>query len=235
MEAANEINEWNSAHCADREAHMKATTAGVRRRSKRRITLLEILTTATVTGVLIASFVPPVTEYFFGKGTAVAPEPDVQQLRAAVSRFAVDVRHYPGDLQQLVTPIVATSGSGDTLDYDAAATPVQFTADETSQWRGPYTSAAITTGATGGGHFTSRGLVFTIGRRITVSAGWVTVPILSPTTCAAIIALDHAIDDPAGGRKNEGSDGVVTWEGTCRRSAINGRVTNAVLRIAPGT
>src|SRR5215467_2200725 len=206
MEAAHEINEWNSARCADREAHMKATTAGVRRRSKRRLTLLEILTTVTVTGVLLAAFVPPATEYFFDKGTAVALEPDVQQLRAAVSRFTVDVRHYPGDLQQLVTPIVSASGSGDTLDYDGAATPVQFTDDETSQWRGPYTSAAITTGATGGGRFTSRGVVFTIGRKITLSSGWLTVPILSPTTCAAILALDHAIDDVASGRKNESSD-----------------------------
>jgi hypothetical protein len=210
---------------------MRATTAGVKRRSKRRITPLEILTTATVTGVLVAAFVPPATEYFFGKGTAAALEPDVQQLRVAVDRFTADVQHYPGDLQQLVTPIVSTSGNGDTLDFDGAATPVQFTDIEASHWRGPYTPAVITSGPTGGGQFTSKGLLFTVGRRITLSAGWLTVPILSPTTCAAIVALDRAIDS-SGGRSIGASDGAVIWEGTCSRTAINGRVSNPLLRIA---
>jgi hypothetical protein len=181
--------------------------------------------------VLTASLVPAVAAYF-SKGTPSVLQPDMKLLQAAVTGFAADVRHYPGDLQQLVTPIVATSGDGDTLDFDGSATPVQFTSVEASRWRGPYTSAPISTGRTGGGQFTSTGLLVTIGRRITPSGGWLAVPILSPTTCAAILALDRSIDDAPLGGNTEGTDGAVVWSGTCSRSSTSGSVTNPTLRVA---
>ncbi|HEY9226538.1 MAG TPA: prepilin-type N-terminal cleavage/methylation domain-containing protein [Gemmatimonadaceae bacterium] len=195
-------------------------------------TLPEILVTVTVIAVLAAAVVPAVTQYV-NKGNAPASQQDIQQLQNAVTGFTADVRHYPGDLQQLVTPIVATSGSGDSLNLDGAASPVQFTAVEAARWRGPYTSAAITTSSTGGGQFTSNGLLFTVGRKITLSGGWLTVPILNPTTCAAILALNHSLDNTGPSANNEGTDGIVVWTGTCAGNSMTGSVTNPLLRIAP--
>jgi len=195
-------------------------------------TLPEILVTVTVIAVLAAAVVPAVTQYV-NKGNAPASQQDIQQLQNAVTGFTADVRHYPGDLQQLVTQIVSTTGGGDSLDLDGAATPVQFTSVETARWKGPYTSAAITTGATGGGQFTSNGLLFTIGRKIALSGGWLTVPILNPTTCPALLALNKSIDNTATGANNEGTDGIVIWTGTCDGATTNGTVTSPTLRLAP--
>lgn len=195
-------------------------------------TLPEILVTVTVIAVLAAAVVPAVTQYV-NKGNTPASQQDIQQLQNAVTGFTADVRHYPGDLQQLVTQVVSTTGSGDTLDLDGAATPVQFTAVEASRWKGPYTSAGISTGATNGGQFTSNGLLFTIGRKISLSGGWLTVPIRNPITCAAILTLNKSIDNTAAGANTEGTDGIVIWGGTCNGATPAGTVTNPALRLAP--
>ncbi|MGH7619581.1 MAG: type II secretion system protein [Gemmatimonadaceae bacterium] len=204
----------------------------MRQHRQRGFTLPEILVTVTVIAVLAAAVVPAVTQYV-NKGNAPASQQDIQQLQNAVTGFTADVRHYPGDLQQLATQIVSTTGGGDSLDLDGAATPVQFTPVEAARWKGPYTSAAISTGATGGGQFTSNGLLFTIGRKISLSAGWLTIPILNPTTCAAILALNKAIDNTPVGANNEGADGIVIWSGTCDGTNTGGTVTNPTLRLAP--
>ena len=195
-------------------------------------TLPEILVTVTVIAVLAAAVVPAVTQYV-NKGNGPASQQDIQQLQNAVTGFTADIRHYPGDLQQLVTPIISDASPCDSLDCDGAATPVQFTPVEAARWRGPYTSAPITTGNAGGGQFTSNGLLFTVGRKITLSTGWLTVPILNPTTCAAILALNKSIDNTAAGANTEGTDGIVIWTGTCNGGLTSGTVTNPVLRLAP--
>ena len=195
-------------------------------------TLPEILVTVSVVGVLAAAVVPAVTEYV-NKGNEPASQPDVQRLQTAIAGFTADVRHYPGDLQQLVTPIVSMSGSGDSLDFDGSATPVQFTAMEVSRWKGPYTSATISTGTTAGGQLTSDRVSLTIGRKVTLSSGWLTVRILKPRTCAAILALDESIDKASAGAGNEGTEGVVIWTGTCHAGKPHGTVMNPVLRVGP--
>ncbi len=195
-------------------------------------TLPEILVTVTVIAVLAAAVVPAVTQYV-NKGNTPASQQDIQQLQNAVTGFTADVRHYPGDLQQLVTQIVSVTGSGDSLDLDGAATPVQYTAVEAARWKGPYTSAAISSGTTLGGRFTSNGLLFTIGRKITLSGGWLAVPILNPITCVSILALNKSIDNTAAGANTEGTDGIVTWGGTCNGTTTGGTVTTPALRLAP--
>jgi len=200
-------------------------------------TLPEILVTVTVIAVLAAAVVPAVAQYV-NKGNGPASQQDIQQLQNAVTGFAADVRHFPGDLQQLVSPIVSTAGSGDSLDLDGSASPVQFTAIEAARWKGPYTSAAITTTPTGGGQFTSNGLLFTIGRKITLSGGWLTVPILTPAAgtgagvCGAVLALNKSIDNSqvAG---QEAIDGMVVWTGGCDATNTSGTVAGLRLRLAP--
>lgn len=214
---------------------MRSSVWYANQRSRRGgFTLPEILVTVTVIAVLAAAVVPSVMQYV-NRGNTPASQQDIRQIQNAATGFTADVRHYPGDLQQLVTPIVSTSGSGDSLGLDAGVTPVRYTPVETARWRGPYTAAQITTGATGGGRFTSNGLLFTIGRRITMANGWLQVPLLNPTTCTAILALNRSLDNTAAGLNNERTDGIVIWTGTCAGNATTGTVTSPFLRIAPAT
>jgi prepilin-type N-terminal cleavage/methylation domain-containing protein len=202
--------------------------------SRRRngFTLPEILVTVTVIAVLAAAVVPAVTQYV-NKGNTPASQQDIQQLQNAVTGFTADVRHYPGDLQQLVTPIISDAAPCADLDCDGAATPVAYTPVEAARWKGPYTSAAISTGAADGGQFTSNGLLFTIGRRISLSTGWLVTPLLNPTTCTAILALNKSIDNTPTGANTEGTDGIIIWSGTCTAALTTGTVTNPMLRLAP--
>jgi prepilin-type N-terminal cleavage/methylation domain-containing protein len=203
-------------------------------------TLPEILVTVTIIAVLAAAVVPAVTQYV-NKGNAPASQQDVHQLQNGVTAFTADTRHYPGDLQQLVTQIIATGVATDSLDYDGAATPVRYTSVDVAKWKGPYTAAPITTGATGGGLFTSNGLNFTMGRKISLVNNWLTVPITVPTMtaadCPAILALDKALDGTPSTAGTEGSTGIVVWtQGSTpciAGAATPTAVTALLLRLVP--
>lgn len=203
-------------------------------------TLPEILVTVTIIAVLAAAVVPAVTQYV-NKGNAPASQQDVHQLQNGVTAFTADTRHYPGDLQQLITAIVSTTGSGDSLDKDGAAVPLTYTSVDAAKWRGPYTAAPITIGATGGGLFTSNGLNFTMGRKISLVNNWLTVPITVPgmtaTDCTAILALDKALDGTPSTVGTEATTGIVIWtQGTtpCIAGAVSPTaVTALVLRLVP--
>jgi hypothetical protein len=191
----------------------------------------KILLTVTAIATLAAAAGPVVSQYVDNGPTASTVE--LQQLQHAVAGFTTDVRHYPGDLQQLVTPIVATRGQGDSLDFDGASMPIHFSGADAARWKGPYTRATISTDRVGGGRFTSANPPFTIGRTIKLSGAWLTVPIVAPKTCADLLALNNAVDRTPPGADNEAIDGVVVWGGTCSADKKNGTVTNPVLRLAP--
>jgi len=197
-------------------------------------TLPEILVTVTVIAVLSAVVVPAVVQYT-NKGDTPASQQDVQQIQNAVTGFTADIRRYPGDLQQLVTSIVSSSGSGDTLYKDASA--VAYAASDVLNWKGPYTAAQITTGATGGGLFSSKGLNFTVGRTITLTGGWLQTPVTSPTVCAALLKIDLAIDGKPSVVGNENTEGLFIWtNGGTHCDAANsatGTFTNPFFRLIP--
>jgi prepilin-type N-terminal cleavage/methylation domain-containing protein len=198
-------------------------------------TLPEILVTVTVIAVLAAAVVPAVTQYVT-KGDAPASQQDIQQLQNAVTAFTADVRHYPGDLAQLTNQIVASSGP---LSQDGAAVPATYTNVDVSKWKGPYTSAAITSAA---GLFTSAGLGFTIGRALSLNNNWLVTPITSPTAsnCTQLLALDKALDGAPALPGAEGTTGVIVWTngGTPCQSgneATASAVTNLFLRLVPAS
>lgn len=209
---------------------------------RRGFTLPEILVTVTVIAVLAAAVVPAVTQYV-NKGNAPASQEDVHQLQNGVTAFTADTRHYPGDMQQLISQIVSTTGSGDSLDKDGAATPVTYTSVDAAKWKGPYTAAPITTGTTGGGRFTSNGMNFTVGRKISLISNWLTVPIIVPgsaaANCPAILALDKALDGPPASAGAEATTGVVVWTNVvatpCNAAGVAraAAVTNLLLRLVP--
>jgi len=162
-------------------------------------------------------------------------------VQTALTAFTADTRHYPGDLQQLITQIISATGSGDSLDKDGAAVPVTYTTVDVAKWRGPYTGARITTGAVGGGLFTSNGLNFTVGRKISLIQSWLTVPITVPTStaadCPAILALDKALDGTPAVVATEATTGIVVWtQGAtpCVAGAVAPTaVTALLLRLVP--
>jgi len=206
---------------------------------RRGFTLPEILVTVTVIAVLAAAVVPAVTQYV-NKGNTPASQQDVQQLQNAVTGFTADVRHYPGDLLQLTAQIINDATACDSLDCDGAATAVHYSVVEAGRWKGPYTSAAI---SNPGGMFTSNGLLFTIGRKITLSNGWLTVPITAPASgtgaviCQAVLALNKSLD-ASQTLGSEPTDGIVIWDnggsGTvCDGNNTSGVVANFKLRLAP--
>jgi prepilin-type N-terminal cleavage/methylation domain-containing protein len=202
-----------------------------RRRSG--FTLPEILVTVTVIAVLAAAVVPAVTQYV-NKGNTPASQQDVQQLQNAVTAFTADVRRYPGDLGQLTHVVNTASGP---LSTDGSAVPMTFTALDSSKWHGPYTGAPIDSASA---TFTSAGLVFTIGRDIALINNWLTTPITAPAmnNCAAILALDKALDGVPLTPGAEGTTGIVVWaNGGTACDAANvasaSAVTNLSLRLVP--
>jgi prepilin-type N-terminal cleavage/methylation domain-containing protein len=202
-----------------------------RRRSG--FTLPEILVTVTVIAVLAAAVVPAVTQYV-NKGNTPASQQDVQQLRIAVTAFTADTRRYPGDLGQLTHVINTVSGP---LATDGASPAVRFTALDSSRWQGPYTSAPIDSARA---TFSSAGLAFTIGRDIVRANNWLTTPITVPSraNCAAILALDKALDGLPTSAGAEGTTGSIVWTNganpcTAAGVASGSTVTNFVLRLVP--
>jgi prepilin-type N-terminal cleavage/methylation domain-containing protein len=202
-----------------------------RRRSG--FTLPEILVTVTVIAVLAAAVVPAVTQYV-NKGNTPASQQDVQQLRIAVTAFTADTRRFPGDLGQLTHVINTVSGP---LSTDGASPGVRFTARDSSRWQGPYTSAPIDSATA---TFSSAGLAFTIGRDIVRSANWLTTPIAVPArnNCAAILALDKALDGLPASAGVEGTTGSVVWTNgatpcSAATATTGSTVTNFVLRLVP--
>jgi prepilin-type N-terminal cleavage/methylation domain-containing protein len=206
------------------------------KRHRSGFTLAEILVTVTVIAVLSAVVVPAVVQYT-NKGDTPASQEDIQQIQNAVTGFTADIRRYPGDLQQLVTSIVSSSGSGDTLYKDASA--VVYSASDVLNWKGPYTAAPITTSLgnpSGGGLFTSKGLNFTVGRAITLSGGWLRVPVTSPTSCPALLKLDLAIDGKPATTGAENAEGLFVWDngGTaCAAATPGGTFSNLYFRLIP--
>ena len=119
------------------------------RSRKRRFgfTLVEVLVTTIVIGVLAAVVVPAMMR----QTTAADPAQmasDLINIRTGLESFMVDVRPYtPGDLEDLVNPIVDASDLFLTSTGGGTAYPSGLAA----KWKGPYLakSTAVTTNASG--------------------------------------------------------------------------------------
>lgn len=92
-------------------------------------TLIEILVTVIVIGVLAAVVIPAVTrQATAGDSTRVAS--DLDFLRAGIETFSVNVRpKFPGDIEDLANAISSTDHSLNGAPYDAT---------DIARWRGPY-------------------------------------------------------------------------------------------------
>jgi prepilin-type N-terminal cleavage/methylation domain-containing protein len=93
-------------------------------------TLIEILVTVIVIGVLAAVVIPAITQ----QSSAADPTrlvQDLNEIGAGIERFAVEVRpKFPGDVEDLVNVLSSTA--------DVSVDGINYTATDVSHWNGPY-------------------------------------------------------------------------------------------------
>lgn len=102
-------------------------------RSRKGFTLIEMLVTTIVIGVLAAVIIPAVTQQATsGDPTRVVN--DLKEVGSGIERFSVDLKpKFPGDIEDLVNKPLSASSTG-----DVAVDGSTYTATETSLWNGPY-------------------------------------------------------------------------------------------------
>jgi len=171
----------------------------MQKQARRGFTLPEILVTVTVVAVLAAVVVPAVTQYV-NKGNAPSTQGDLEQIRTAITSYVADNRVYPASL------------------YDLISQPVSLTG--TTSWKGPYTSAPLSTTGTAA-TFLSSGLRINLGPNISTafSSGFLATEIrfVNPVaTCQDLWDLDKVIDGGTGNTTTgvdspSSTSGMITW------------------------
>jgi prepilin-type N-terminal cleavage/methylation domain-containing protein len=112
-------------------------------------TLIEILVTVVVIGVLAAVVIPAVTnQATAGDGARIVE--DLNNIRSGIETFSVNVRpKYPGDIEDLVNAISSTADkSVDAVFYDAT---------DVSRWNGPYIDKTTAVAGEVTGNFAASG------------------------------------------------------------------------------
>jgi len=183
----------------------------MKKQARRGFTLPEILVTVTVVAVLAAVVVPAVTQYV-NKGNAPSSQGDLDQLRTAITAYVADTRVYPTTLYDLT--VVPTGG---------------FT---TATWKGPYTSAPLSTASTSA-TFTSSGLRIVLGPTITDGGGYLytTIAFTFPATCQDLYDLDKAIDGPNTPTLGSTAGSVVWTDANCTATTTAASSASPIMRL----
>jgi len=106
----------------------KAWNAGL----KAGFTLIEVLVTVVIIGVLAAVIIPAITNQIGAADPARVAE-DLANVRTGIETFSLNVRpRFPGDLDDLANPITPTD-----VDIKGVAYV------DTASWNGPYISATV--------------------------------------------------------------------------------------------
>jgi prepilin-type N-terminal cleavage/methylation domain-containing protein len=113
--------------CNAKEGNMKML-----RSVRKGFTLIEILVTVIVIGVLAAVVIPAVTQQA-SSGDPTRIVEDFNNVAGGIERFSVDLRpKFPGDIEDLINkPTTSTT-------QDIAVSGEAYTANDLSAWNGPY-------------------------------------------------------------------------------------------------
>jgi type II secretion system protein G len=99
--------------------------------------LMEILVALVLIGLMVAVIVPSVINQL-GKGEVNRVVEELESVRNAAKAFRVDVQRWPGEMEQLITPLDENS-----QDIDGTVIPAGLR----GRWAGPYLEVgALTNG-----------------------------------------------------------------------------------------
>lgn len=101
-------------------------------------TLIEVLVTVVVIGVLAAVVIPAVTSQVTA-GDSSRVISDLNNLRTGIENFDIAVRQFPGDVDDLVNRPGTSASSGTQLDKDLTGAAYA----DTTKWAGPYMEASL--------------------------------------------------------------------------------------------
>jgi len=110
---------------------MKTRTGG-----RSGFTLIEMLIILAIMAALAAVLLPTLTNQI-QKSEVSRVTGDLTNLRTAAEAFLVDVHRYPGDIEDLGTPITATDTDADTVAYPPGLV---------ARWDGPYIDRVVADG-----------------------------------------------------------------------------------------
>ena len=163
-------------------------------------TLIEVLVTVVVIGVLAAVVIPAVTaQVTAGDSSRVIN--DLNNIRTGIENFDIAVRQFPGDVDDLVNqPGTSTTGSGTNVDTDI------FNAAYTGRanWAGPYIEATLPDAVTSGSGANVSGAAITTGYAGTVNNQFQKCAITAAAACTSTSAdylaveIDNLTDTQAG-------------------------------------
>lgn len=102
-------------------------------------TLIEVLVTVVVIGVLAAVVIPAVTSQV-SAGDSSRVISDLNNVRTGIENFDIAVRQFPGDIDDLVNA-PGTSASSTGSDVDADITGATYLG--VANWAGPYLEASL--------------------------------------------------------------------------------------------
>ncbi len=108
---------------------------------KKGFTLVEIMIVLVILGLLIAVALPKVTQVL-STGKVNATKASMASLAKAMKNFNADTSVWPANVQDLIVPINATTGScyhSKTLD-----TLTNYSAAQVKSWKGPYMDGTTT-------------------------------------------------------------------------------------------
>jgi len=114
------------------------------RRSRRGFTLIETVVTIGLIAALAAFIVPSVMNKS-GSADPVKVDNDLSAIGVAIQSFSSDLKGTnPGDIEDLITPPIATTSCGAGVPCDSTINHTTgYTSDMVALWKGPYLAASI--------------------------------------------------------------------------------------------
>ncbi len=156
-------------------------------------TLIEVLVTVVIIGVLAAVVIPAVVaQVTAGDSSRVIN--DLTNLRTGIENFDIAVRQFPGDVDDLVNK-PGTSASSTGADVDADVTGATYLG--LSNWAGPYVEAAPAGSTTSSTLPNFSGSAFNTGYAATVNNKFLSCAITQVAACSSasadyvVIELDN--------------------------------------------
>ena len=127
-------------------------------------TLIEVLVTVVVIGVLAAVVIPAVTSQVTA-GDSSRVISDLNNVRTGIENFDIAVRQFPGDVDDLVNRPGTSASSGTDLDKDVSG----VTYADPTKWAGPYVEASLPASVTSTTTANPSATAFTSGYASTVN------------------------------------------------------------------